>query len=189
MRLSPFGVGSILLVGGAFACGRSLLGTPCPCVDGYTCCAADRACYPVGQCPGEHAAGGDTSTGGAPMGGTGSASGKGGTVGTSTEDAFVFPEFCTTDGWCGALPDYADVWGSGPDDIWLAAQRIPDNGTSCALLHFDGREFSNYALEPVLKAAGGAEASAFIDIEAFWGAGKDDLWAVGGNGILHWNGT
>jgi hypothetical protein len=189
MRLPPFGVGSILLVGSVFACGRSLLGTPCPCVDGYTCCAADHACYPVGQCPGEQATGGDTSAGGTHAGGAGSASGNGANVETSTEDAFVFPEFCTTDGWCGALVDYSDVWGSGPDDIWLAAARITDNGTRSALLHFDGREFSNYELEPVFSGVGVGEMATLFDIETFWGSGKDDLWAVGANGLLHWDGT
>ena len=37
----------------AAACQRPIEGTPCPCLSGYRCCAAEQACYPEGaRCPG-----------------------------------------------------------------------------------------------------------------------------------------
>ncbi len=63
------------------------------------------------------------------------------------------------------------VWGSGPDDVWIAGLRT--------IRHFDGTTWSTHATTGPLNG--------------IWGSGPNDVWAVGGeNGsgtILHWDGT
>src|SRR5688572_32926045 len=65
------------------AYGRSLEGAPCPCVEGYECCPVQSACHPAGACPSD-----------------------------SSGSSLVLPEFCSSDGWCGAQVPYGDVTGT-----------------------------------------------------------------------------
>jgi hypothetical protein len=89
---------------------------------------------------------------------------------------------------------YTDMWGSGPDDVWLSGEFRKDNARP-AIFHWDGRGWS-------LAFAGAAGAAGqTASISALWGSGPNDVWAVGGatkkdplgaevkSGlILHWDG-
>ena len=63
------------------------------------------------------------------------------------------------------------IWGSSPDDVWLA-------GSLGRLRHWDGAKWraAEVSLDglPVQKA-----------IHAIWGSGPDDVWAVGQDVALH----
>jgi hypothetical protein len=150
---------------GAAACQRSLEGAGCPCLSGWTCCAAENMCVPDGaSCPG---AGGDRDGG------------------NGTGKPTVFPEVCTLDGWCGITPPFSAVWGSADDDIWVAARGLGDNPTSSLLLRFDGTGWSPAGWQPA-----GSAASLDQDIQALWGSGRDDVFAVGNWGlVLHFDGA
>jgi len=65
-------------------------------------------------------------------------------------------------------PSVYTVWVFAEDDVWLGHTSV---------WHFDGDDWNETPL-PV--------ESGVLD---FWGFAPDDLWAVGGNNVFHWNGT
>ena len=78
-------------------------------------------------------------------------------------------------GWGSAAPVTSDiyygVWGSGSDDVWVAAQGV--------LLHWDGGAWTDASIGSSIGGCG------------VWGSGPDDVWAVGGPppSVLHWDGV
>jgi hypothetical protein len=96
------------------------------------------------------------------------------------------------------------VWGSAPDDVWLAA----DDG---AVLHWDGVAWTSEVIASQLTTVWGSApddvwAGGFVDglrhwngdawspdaaitLAALWGTGPDDVWAVGGASAWHWDGV
>ena len=84
---------------------------------------------------------------------------------------------CSQDGWCSELPmgstgstgSFYGVWGSGPNDVWIAGD---------TMLHWDGS-----ALAP-------ANSGTTQPLQGVWGSGPNDVWSVGDHGtILHWDGS
>lgn len=77
-------------------------------------------------------------------------------------------------GWCldtPILPRVHEVWGSGRDDIWLAA----DVGD--AVIHWDGETYQ--AMSTGLSS----------EVLKIWGTGPADVWAVGPQGIARFDGS
>jgi hypothetical protein len=79
------------------------------------------------------------------------------------------------------------VWGSGPDDVWAVGGSNSLNGSSAMMLHFDGHVWSD--LTPAFNPGG----PALPGLEAVWGSGPNDVWAVGGTFgnsslVAHWDG-
>ena len=141
-------------------CGRSLEGAPCPCVTGYVCCAHSNTCRLPAAC------GDDDPTSSA---GAGSA---------PSSAAVPLPEYCSSDGWCGATVDYASVSGSSVSDIWIAAHHVSDDASAVGLLHYDGQSWTTF--HPV-----GA-----YDVTSVMSGGPNDAWASGGaQGLMHWDGS
>jgi hypothetical protein len=69
-------------------------------------------------------------------------------------------------------------WGAAADDVW-ALGAIDDDGNpddDLALLHFDGK---------IWTAAAPRSSGFELVVGALWGSGPGDVWAVGGNAILH----
>jgi hypothetical protein len=91
------------------------------------------------------------------------------------------PAAATAPAWHVVLSDQQPVllgvWGAAPDDV-LAVGGPLGNGTPSAVLHYDGKAWTD--LQP-----GGTET--------FWwthGTGPTDAWIVGEKGrILHWDGA
>ena len=81
---------------------------------------------------------------------------------------------CSLDHWCPlavSSPPLRAVWGSGPDDVWIA-------GDYGLLLHWDGQSLT--------KAVSGTSEP----LLALWGRAPNDVWAVGWGGTaLHWDGA
>jgi hypothetical protein len=70
------------------------------------------------------------------------------------------------------------LWGTGPRDVWAPAFILSSNPGKAALLHFDGNKWN--PIDP-----GGDSAHLAIH-----GTAPDDLWAVGGLGLMqHWDGN
>ncbi len=67
------------------------------------------------------------------------------------------------------LKDLYSIWGSGPDDIWIA-------GEGGLLLRWDG---SNWALQS------SPDDSSFVQL---LGTRSDNLYGLGNGGMYHWNG-
>lgn len=79
---------------------------------------------------------------------------------------------CTDDGWCRLRPSVplsggTAVWTSGPDDVWVASER---------LYRFDGERWSSVAL-PVAGA-----------VTEVWGRARDEVYAVVDRALLRWDG-
>jgi hypothetical protein len=67
--------------------------------------------------------------------------------------------------------DLGAIWGSRPDDIWVA-------GTS--LMHWDGSTWSSVKTDSI--------STPFV-VASIWGSSASDVFAVGGQGfIMHWDG-
>ena len=60
------------------------------------------------------------------------------------------------------------LWASAPDDVWASGQ---------SLLHFDGTSFKQVTDAPIVAA---------VD---FWGFAPNDVYAVSGTDLAHWDGT
>jgi hypothetical protein len=60
------------------------------------------------------------------------------------------------------------VWAFAPDDVWAGSQIV---------LHFDGTKFAPVSTPPIGFVAD------------FLGLGPDDLYAVSGTSLLHWDGA
>ena len=60
------------------------------------------------------------------------------------------------------------LWASAPDDVWAAGQ---------FLLHFDGTSFKQVTDAPIVSAAD------------FWGFAPNDVYAVSGTDLAHWDGA
>jgi hypothetical protein len=157
-RLVTHGISAVLVLSG---CGRSLEGAPCPCVNGYVCCAYSNTCRLPGACSDD----------------TASAAGADAGLGVSSA-AIPLPEYCSADGWCGATVDYASVSGSSPDDIWIVAHHVQDDAASVGLLHYDGQSWTTFhPAEP-------------YDVTSVFSLGPNDAWATGGaQGLMHWDGS
>jgi hypothetical protein len=70
----------------------------------------------------------------------------------------------------GGFPGDLSLWGSGPDDIFLA-------GDQNAIFRFDGSEWHETALDG-------------IHTRGVWGAGPDDVFVVGRDGkVFHFDGA
>jgi len=70
------------------------------------------------------------------------------------------------------------VWGSSPSDVWAVGGIA---GRSCFVWHFDGDIWSDVRLpEPMLKDPAGEVPSCL----KVWGRGPDDVWIVGGRGLV-----
>src|SRR3954469_18757935 len=112
--------------------------------------------------------------GGRASGAGGHASGAGGLV--APDPRRTPPTACTADGWCGALGDYAAIWGSSLSDIWVAANHVKNGNPAQinapetpVLLHWDGREWSTTEL---------LDAS-LVKLTSIWGSSSEDVWVVG----------
>jgi hypothetical protein len=72
------------------------------------------------------------------------------------------------------------AWGASASDLWAVGNR--GWSSDPALLHYDGKLWSERAPDASLSAVG-----------AIWGSSATDIWAVGSTDddgvILHWNGT
>src|SRR5262249_7194869 len=72
--------------------------------------------------------------------------------------------------WNTSLPFLVDVWGSGPDDVFVV-------GYGGKVLHYDGS---------VWQAMVSGTAAGLFSV---WGTGPDDVYAAGENGpLLHYDG-
>jgi len=60
------------------------------------------------------------------------------------------------------------LWASAPDDVWASGQN---------LLHFDGTSFREVMDAPITAASD------------FWGFAPNDVYAVSGTDLAHWDGT
>jgi len=67
------------------------------------------------------------------------------------------------------------VWGSGADDVWAVGGATFTIADGPLLLHWDGHAWS----DQTPPAAVGAAATPALN--AVWGSGADDVWAVGGS--------
>jgi len=70
---------------------------------------------------------------------------------------------CKAQTWCRVtLPrtplDINGIWGSGPDDVWMA-------GSPAAVLHWDGKRLASESFDTRHPLLG------------IWGSSKDDIWA------------
>jgi hypothetical protein len=89
----------------------------------------------------------------------------------------------TRDGWSirPTIPGFGAnaFWGSGPNDIWAvgADWATGGEGETSLVAHFDGASWT-----AVWRGNG-----ALTDV-AGEGADANDVWAVGGNLVLHWDG-
>jgi hypothetical protein len=92
----------------------------------------------------------------------------------------VLPEVCTADHWCGATQPITGLWGSADDDIWMVVSDLggPD---SARLMHFDGTKWSTVLWDPSEVQVG--------SIAAIWGTGRNDVFAAGSGGVIHFNGS
>ncbi len=74
-----------------------------------------------------------------------------------------------------SMLDFDAVWGSGPDDVYIAGS---GSGTGNPSYHFDGQRLSPGPFPQSLWVRG------------LWGSGPGDLWATAFcDGIYHWDGT
>jgi hypothetical protein len=97
---------------------------------------------------------------------------------------------CTADGWCWEhpLPQgnwLQSVWGTASDDVWAV-------GPVGTLLHFDGQAWSGTILGPVDQYTpldGGSVAITSWELKGVGGSAGNDVWAVGSNRALHFDGT
>lgn len=64
------------------------------------------------------------------------------------------------------------VWGSGPGDVWISGE----GGT---MLHWDGDAFTDHS----------AELATVASVLTVHGCAGDDVWAVAGQGLYHWDGA
>lgn len=64
------------------------------------------------------------------------------------------------------------VWGAGPGDVWISGE----GGT---MLHWDGDAFTDHSAEL-------ATPSSVLTVH---GCATDDVWAVAGQGLFHWDGA
>ena len=78
------------------------------------------------------------------------------------------------------LAQLYDVWGSGPDDVWVAAAlRAGDQASAAAALHWDGAAWTGSHVDPDLGA-----------FELVSGSGPRDVWFVAGDRtIAHFDGS
>ena len=77
----------------------------------------------------------------------------------------------------GPTQTLRSFWGVAADDFWAIGEiddRSPQDGL--ALLHFDGKTW-----ETAAPHASGLD----LVVSVLWGSGPGDVWAVGGNAILH----
>jgi hypothetical protein len=79
--------------------------------------------------------------------------------------------------------DYTSVWGSGPNDVWVAGSAA--GGSTAALIHFDGTTWTDMtAMLPNLAGTG-----------ALWGSSATDAWlwayfaGSSQESLMHWNGS
>ena len=97
--------------------------------------------------------------------------------------------FCTS-AWCWESPrpqgvDLAGVWGASATDAWAVGGDCEAGGFdatvgggSGTLLHWDGKAWSQIAIQSVAALC------------AVWGASANDVWAVGADSqALHWDGA
>jgi len=130
-RLRCFAVVLCAVVSCVSACTRRLDDRPCPCAQGWTCCASQNLCLPAGaidSCPGDSAT------------------------------PVVLPTVCTADGWCGATPPFTSIWGSAADDIWVVASDLAAAGVGWPT-HFDGKKWEiTPQPSPDLQAGGSVKA-------------------------------
>lgn len=96
----------------------------------------------------------------------------------------------------GAMAAVTDVWGTGPNDVWVVAQVEVEGLGPSHVLHYDGStwvergDFANY-LDP-------ATTGEFIRLGAGCAVAPDDVWVVGTHHLLspaemtselhHWDG-
>ncbi|HEY4184167.1 MAG TPA: hypothetical protein VGP07_03820 [Polyangia bacterium] len=91
----------------------------------------------------------------------------------------ALPTYCTSDGWCGATPNYPSLWAAAPNDIWMAAAEPESALFQEPLLHFDGAHWTAF---PRVDDVQG-------DLRAIWGTSSSDVWAAGSLfSFFHWDG-
>ncbi len=84
---------------------------------------------------------------------------------------------CSVDRVCLSYPkeprtSYRVIWGTSPTDMWAGdGNRL--------LIHWDGNAWTS-------RNAG---LTSLPSVKAVHGTGPNDVWAVGDDGIFHWNGT
>jgi hypothetical protein len=126
------------------------------------------------------------------------------------------PPVCSSDGWCWSYPTptgdwFTSVFGSGPDNVWIAGQR--------SIAHWNGAAWQTSSVGSdvtTIWGASGADAWAVggaiwrwdgsswsewsagredalglggRTLQGIWGAASNDVWTVGDGNILHWDGT
>ena len=94
-------------------------------------------------------------------------------TGVSSDDGATFTWTQRTAAETGfANNALSTVWGTGPNDIWIAGQRG-------RLRHWDGSQWrvAAVSLEDVMPVQNA--------VHAMWGSGPDDIWVVGADIALH----
>ena len=70
------------------------------------------------------------------------------------------------------------VWGATPDNVWAVGSGT--SGRRGFLWHYDGASWSDVPLPPDVPVTEGETPGLF----KVWGASADDVWAVGGEGLV-----
>ncbi|MCW5806927.1 MAG: hypothetical protein KIT31_31500 [Deltaproteobacteria bacterium] len=93
----------------------------------------------------------------------------------------AMPGTCSADGWCFRWPTPAvntirDVYGSGPDNIWIVGQQH-------TVWQWDGHTWKQH-LPPILPGDAPWQNAFFIA-----GIKRDDMWLHYGHALVQWNGA
>jgi hypothetical protein len=80
--------------------------------------------------------------------------------------------------------DYMKVWGTDPDDLWICG--IEEESTT--FVHWDGSDFSVELHLEALRCPIGPSVYWDTICCDFWGATADDVWALAGGTVHHWDG-
>src|SRR5262245_53705725 len=109
-----------------------------------------------------------------------------GVLGCSNICAPAF-EGCGHFGWSTVLSEqflffFAGIWGSGPDDVFAVGLDDTDPPNDGPIRHWDGVRWAPMKFDPSLQNV----SSMFLS--GVWGSGPNDVFAIGGASILHWDG-
>jgi hypothetical protein len=81
----------------------------------------------------------------------------------------------------------ADIWGSGPNDYWIAAGRSNGSVAVRALLHWDGTSWT--AIEGMGSENDSDGMGPHIGFRAVWGSSATDIYAAAPFALYHYDGT